>query len=164
MPPRSNASARARRGRLTSSASKCRSPPRRPSPQATSSCCTPRPCTAIRSTATPEPGGHRTRTKPSTAWAAITSTATTATANAVLAAAGYNFALSCALACSPAGALRSRRSASNTPKNRRSPVLHGRPKRPPACITASRTIWSISSRKRRASRLIDELIGGAASS
>jgi IS5 family transposase len=50
--PGSSASAKAKPGRPTSSAARCRSPPRRPSPRAASSCCTPRPCTATRSTAT----------------------------------------------------------------------------------------------------------------
>ena len=52
MPPRSSASVRARHGRFMSSAARCRSPPRRPSPRAASSCCMPRPCTATRSTVT----------------------------------------------------------------------------------------------------------------
>jgi IS5 family transposase len=56
---RSSASARARRGRPTSSAARCRSRPRRPSPRAASSFSTPRPCAAIRSTATRWAGHHR---------------------------------------------------------------------------------------------------------
>src|SRR5947208_1742269 len=51
VPPRSSASAKAKLGRPMSSAAKCRSPPRRPSPKAASLCCTPKPCMAIRSTA-----------------------------------------------------------------------------------------------------------------
>jgi IS5 family transposase len=43
----------AKRGRPMNSAARCRSPPEQPNPQAGSSCCTPRPCTAIRLTATP---------------------------------------------------------------------------------------------------------------
>jgi IS5 family transposase len=53
MPRRSNALARAKRGRPTSSAARCRSQRRSPNRRAASSCSTPRRYTAIPSTATP---------------------------------------------------------------------------------------------------------------
>ena len=52
MPRRSNASARARPARPTSSASRPRSSPPMPARPAASSCCTPRRCPATRTTAT----------------------------------------------------------------------------------------------------------------
>ena len=51
-PPRWSASAAARHGRRTSSAARCRLPRQPPRPKADSSCCMPRRCMAIRTTAT----------------------------------------------------------------------------------------------------------------
>ena len=51
-PPRWSASAEARHGRRTSSAARCRLPRQPPRPKADSSCCMPRRCMAIRTTAT----------------------------------------------------------------------------------------------------------------